>query len=105
MAAINLEKMNLQDLKDLSKEVTKAITSFEERRKREALLALEERAREFGFSVSELTGTKISRTRSPAVAKYKNPSNPDETWSGRGRQPRWFSAAMAAGVPEESLHI
>ena len=105
MATINLEKLSLGELKDLSKEVSRAITSCEERRKREAWLALEEKAKEFGFSVSELTGTTITRTRSPAVAKYKNPGNPEETWSGRGRQPRWFTEAVAAGINDDDMRI
>ena len=105
MPTINLEKLSLPELKDLSRDVTKAITSFEERRKREAWLALEEKAREFGFSVSELAGTKVTRTRAPATAKFKNPNNQDETWSGRGRQPKWFAEALASGLPEDKLRI
>lgn len=105
MPTINLEKLTLPELKDLSRDVTKAITSFEERRKREAWAALEEKAREFGFSVSELAGTKVTRTRAPAVPKFKNPNNTEETWSGRGRQPKWFAEALAAGLPEDKLRV
>jgi DNA-binding protein H-NS len=38
--------------------------------------------------------------------KYRNPSNPSETWSGRGRQPVWFAEAIKRrGVTVESLLI
>lgn len=42
-----------------------------------------------------------------AVApKYRNPSNPSETWSGRGRQPAWFAKALKRrGVTADSLLI
>ncbi len=42
-----------------------------------------------------------------AVApKYRNPSNPSETWSGRGRQPAWFVKALRRrGVTGDSLLI
>ena len=31
------------------------------------------------------------------LPKYRNPENADETWSGRGRQPKWVQAALAGG--------
>lgn len=35
--------------------------------------------------------------RQSAQAKYANPNDPDETWSGRGRKPRWIEAALNSG--------
>jgi DNA-binding protein H-NS len=29
--------------------------------------------------------------------KYQNPAHPDETWSGRGRKPRWLMAQLRSG--------
>ena len=37
--------------------------------------------------------------------KYRNPERPDETWSGRGKQPRWFIAQLRAGNTAENLRI
>ncbi len=38
--------------------------------------------------------------------KYRDPSDPTQTWSGRGRQPVWFSTALRRrGVTVESLLI
>ena len=45
------------------------------------------------------------KKRSKVRPKYRNPANASETWSGRGRQPRWFSAAIKAGRKERSLLI
>jgi DNA-binding protein H-NS len=45
------------------------------------------------------------RKRGKVQAKYRNPANAQETWSGRGRQPRWFAAAIKAGKKESSLLI
>ncbi len=30
-------------------------------------------------------------TRAPGVAKYRNPTNPDQTWTGRGKKPGWLT--------------
>ena len=102
---INLDSYSLKDLKDLQSQVTKAISSFEDRRKKVALAELEEKAREMGFSLSELTGTAQVRKRSAAVPKYANPADKSVTWSGRGRKPRWFAAALAAGKKPDHMAI
>ncbi|RME57731.1 H-NS histone family protein [Candidatus Parcubacteria bacterium] len=33
-------------------------------------------------------------TRGPVPPKYRNPDNPSETWTGRGRQPKWVQQAL-----------
>ncbi len=103
--AMDLNTLSLKELKDLQSQVAKAISGFEDRKKKEALAELEERAREMGFSLAELTGTVVTRKRSPAVAKYANPANPSDTWSGRGRKPRWFDAALKSGKGPEEMAI
>ncbi|MGB3280479.1 MAG: H-NS histone family protein [Pseudorhodobacter sp.] len=102
---IDLEKLSLKELKGLQTRVSKEIANFESRKKREALSELEEKAKELGFSLSELTGATTIRKRAPAVPKYANPDAPSETWSGRGRKPHWFSAALAVGRTPEDLSI
>lgn len=102
---IDLNSLSLKELKDLQSQVAKAIAGFEDRRKREALAELEEKAKAMGFSLAELTGASIGRKRSPSVAKYVNPADASDTWSGRGRKPRWFAAALAKGKKPEDLAI
>jgi DNA-binding protein H-NS len=102
---IDLNTLSLKELKDLQSQVAKAIGGYEERRKREAIAELEEIARAKGFSLSELTGAAPVRKRSPAVPKFANPANKADTWSGRGRKPRWFSEALAKGKKPESMAI
>ena len=102
---IDLNNMALKDLRELQGQVTKAISSFEDRKKKLAIVALEETARNLGFTLGELTGISTTRKRSPAVPKYANPADASDTWSGRGRKPRWFAAALAAGKSPDDLAI
>lgn len=38
--------------------------------------------------------------------KYRNPEDPSQTWTGRGKRPLWFAAALKKrGVTAESLLI
>lgn len=103
--SFDINSMSLKELKDLQSQVAKAISSFEDRKKKEALAEIEEIARAKGFSLAELTGAVITRKRAPAVAKYANPDDASDTWSGRGRKPRWFVAALASGKHPDELSI
>ena len=102
---MDVNALSLKELKELQSQIAKAISSYEDRKKKEAVADLEERARQMGFSLSELLGTPVVRKRAPAAAKYVNPANPAETWSGRGRKPRWFEAALASGKNPSDLSI
>lgn len=103
---INLLSLSLRELKDLQSQVGKAIASFEDRKKKEAMAALEETARSMGFSLSELTGSApTTRKRRPSTVTYANPENASETWTGRGRKPRWFEAAIKSGKKPEDMAI
>lgn len=105
MANIDLNVLSLSELKQLQKDVAKTISSYEERKKAEARAALEERAREMGFSLAELSGAAPSRKRGPSVPKYRHPENPNITWTGRGRKPKWITDHIAAGNDIADLEI
>lgn len=102
---IDLNSLSLKELKDLQSQVARAIAGYEERRKKEVLAELDEIAKAKGYSLAELTGMSAGRRKTPSVAKYANPANPADTWSGRGRKPRWFSEALAKGKKPQDLAI
>lgn len=65
-----------------------------------------------GYTIAELFGTAApakngaspGRKLGKVPPKYRNPANPDETWSGRGKLPRWLAALIAKGrKPEDFL--
>jgi DNA-binding protein H-NS len=39
------------------------------------------------------------------LPKYRNPSAPEETWSGRGKRPRWLVSALMAGAKIEDFEV
>lgn len=102
---MDLNSLSLAELKKLHKDLANAIANFEDRAKSKARAELEAQARAMGFSLAELVGSEAPRKRAPASAKYRHPENPSETWSGRGRKPAWFAAAVAAGKSPEDLAI
>lgn len=102
---MDINALSLKELKDLQAQVARAIASFEDRRKKDAMIELEEKAKSMGFTLAELLGTTAARKRAPAAPKYANPADASDTWSGRGRKPRWFEAALKSGKSAEDMAI
>lgn len=105
---INLSEMNDKQLEKLKADIDKELTGRTKQKLVEARKAVEEAAKKHGFSLQDVLGTK-SRGKAagkPASApKYRNPADASQTWSGRGRQPEWFKAAIAAGKSPDDMAI
>lgn len=102
---LDLDMLTLKELRELRGRIDKAISTFDDRRKRELVSKIEELAREHGFALADLTDTLSARKRGPVAAKYVNPADPDQTWTGRGRKPRWVSEALEGGKSLDDLTI
>lgn len=101
---LDFEKMSLKELRDLRTKLDRAINSYEDRRRREAMSAVEEAAKAHGFNLSELTSAK-SRRGGTVAPKYVHPEDPNQTWTGRGRKPKWVQDALDQGKSLEDLGI
>lgn len=109
MAKLNLEEMDFEELWQLHEELMKILSEKINAEK----LELEKRlARLHPMESSTLAPGSKSRTgrrprrRYPQVLpKYFNPSAPEETWSGRGKRPRWLVAALQSGHNLEEFRI
>ena len=102
MSEFNLNEMSLRELQDLKKKVDAAVASCEARKLQEARSELEAKAKEFGFTLSELVSAdvKSKKTRKPITPKWRHRDDAKLTWSGRGRKPMWFDHAEAIPTQE-----
>jgi DNA-binding protein H-NS len=105
MADFNLEAMSLKELRQLQKDLAKAISTYEDRHKSEARAKLEAIAKEMGYALANLIGVEVKATRALAAAKYRHPENAALTWSGRGRKPQWFVDHINAGKDPSEMTI
>ncbi|WP_424975415.1 H-NS family nucleoid-associated regulatory protein [Dinoroseobacter sp. S124A] len=102
----DLSKMTLDELNTLEKDVQKAKVAVEKKRVVQARKALEETAKQHGVSLEEIFGAKSEiKGASKSAPKYANPDNPEQTWTGRGRQPTWYREAVGAGTDPSALEI
>jgi DNA-binding protein H-NS len=103
--------MDLSELWLLHEQVTEILAEKirvekHELEKRLSQLNRVEQIGEGGPSSAEPRRTDRPRRKYPKVLpKYCNPSAPTETWSGRGKQPRWLVAALQSGHKLEEFRI
>ena len=103
---MNLDNLSLTELKDLQDKVAMAIFDFEKRKKAETLAELKALALSNGFSLEELLGdAKPKKAKAPVAPKYADPANPETTWSGRGRKPKWLVEAIEGGASIEDFAL
>ncbi len=105
MAAINVDKMGLKELVALERKVQSAIA--EARMKERSVLKSKfaELALSHGFSISELFGGTRGAKKPVGLAKYANPDNKSDTWTGRGRKPNWLVAHLKKGAKLADFEI
>ena len=60
---------------------------------RERILAM---VKAHGFALDDLFG-KGRQSKGSVAVKYRDPQNAENTWTGRGRMPRWMVAATKGG--------
>jgi len=103
---MDLNTLSLAQLKKLQDDVAVAIFNYEKRKKAEALTAVEDAARAAGFSLKELLSSeKLTKGKIKAAPKYANPADPTQTWTGRGRKPKWVEELLASGKSLEDAAI
>lgn len=104
----DLNMMSRKELLSLRASVEKALSTVAAREKKAAIEAVERAAAEHGYTLAELQGTsgaKGQRTKPKSPAKYRNPENGTDTWSGRGRKPHWVLDLQKHGKNLEDYTI
>jgi DNA-binding protein H-NS len=91
-----IEKMSYKELQDLSVRVKKAMVTVQDRERAGLRKKMEALAAGAGFKLGDLFGGRGGKGRTVA-AKYANPDDPMQTWSGRGRKPLWLVARVKGG--------
>jgi DNA-binding protein H-NS len=111
MKKLHLEAMSVDDLWSLHEEISRILSAriTSEKHELEKRLAVLNRGRggiEGADEMRSLGANGKERRRYPKVfPKYRNPQIPGETWSGRGKRPRWLVAAMKSGRKIEDFKI
>ena len=94
MARNDLENMSYAELTEMESKLARLKLEKQNQERaavKERILAI---AKDAGFDIQELFGRGRGAAKGGKVApKYRDPKNPENTWTGRGRMPRWMTAA------------
>jgi DNA-binding protein H-NS len=109
---LNLDAMSVDEMWHLHEEISRllSVRLTSEKRQLEKRLAQLRREKEMRQSEQADTPSVKSAPRArrkyPRVfPKYRNPKQPSETWSGRGKRPRWLADALQEGHTIEEFVI
>jgi DNA-binding protein H-NS len=121
------EVSDMSSYKELKEQAEDLMRQAEAARKAElsAVLAdIKAKMAAYGIAVADLAGkvrvakgskassakavkpgkVKVAKPRKPVAAKYRN-SDTGETWSGRGKAPKWLAAEQAKGRKREEFLV
>lgn len=114
-AELDFERMSESDLTALIAGAQQQLTALRAKRAKQTLKEAKRLAAEVGYEVDFVKvgkggrkgaqPVKVAGTRAPVAPKYRNPENPEETWTGRGRSPKWVQRLQAEGMTMDELAI
>jgi DNA-binding protein H-NS len=93
MARMNgLEKMSYAELSQLRSQIDRLMVEKQSSERSALRQKMADLARDHGLSLDEVLG-KGRKGKGSVAPKYRDPKNPENTWTGRGRMPLWMVAA------------
>ena len=98
---INLEAYSIEDLHHLMDKAQKEIGQKEKTRIQDVRSEMQRLASTVGMTpeaVLEYDARKKKSAKLVGKVKYQNPNDPSQTWSGRGKRPRWLQGAIEQGA-------
>jgi DNA-binding protein H-NS len=109
MKKTDLEAMSFDDLWSLHEQISQilSVRITSEKRELERRLEVLNRGRDVIGDKDTAQGNANGRARRKyprVLPKYRNPQT-SETWSGRGKRPRWLVAAIKTGRKMEDFEI
>ncbi len=99
----NLSESEIQALIDNAEKALKDRLSS---KRKEVIAQIKELAASIGVTVEIQDGEKKSeRKASKVAARYRNPADSNQTWTGRGLAPKWMQELLGAGRDKSEFEI
>lgn len=81
------------------------INHIDRQKKKRAREILSEAQRQAARFITSMEGNKGPVQRTVMPPRFRNPSDPSQTWSGMGRKPQWFINHLQHGGSEQDMLI
>ncbi len=103
---MDLSSLSASDLRNLQEQIKRELKRRESQdlqKAKEEIFAIAQRV---GLPLKELIATTNSRGKGGTVAaRYRNPADNAQQWTGRGRQPKWVKEWLDSGKGIDDLRI
>ena len=102
----DIQNLSLAELQALIKNAESALEEKQASMRKEGIAQIKEIAASIGVTVEIIDGKKSRKSSSSTIsAKYANPANPSQTWTGRGLAPKWLKTLIEQGRSKEEFLI
>ena len=105
----DISNLSVDELKRLQIEAEALIVSKKDQAIEDAYQQISDIADQVGLTIEQILefgATKRKKSIRKAVEpRYRSKQNPSETWTGRGKKPRWLVAELENGVKLEDFLI
>lgn len=103
---INLEELSFEELKQLIEDAEKEVVRKRKAEVRSLRQKAQQLAGDLNMTTEQIFGfDKKKASKTVGEPKFRNPENPAETWTGRGKRPGWFVKAEEKGISRDQMRI
>ncbi|TCJ13204.1 H-NS histone family protein [Parasulfuritortus cantonensis] len=102
---MDLKTLSVAELKALQKDIAVEMELRGKEERQKLLQEFRDKAKALGVSLEELLAAPKPRAAGKVAAKYANPANPEQTWTGRGKRPLWVGECLASGKTLDDLKV
>lgn len=102
---MDLSNMSASELRNLQEQVKRELKKRESQdvqKAKEEIFAIAQRV---GLPLKELIATPGRGKGGTVAARYRNPGDATQQWTGRGRQPKWVKEWLDSGKSVDDLRI
>ncbi|WP_114087597.1 H-NS family nucleoid-associated regulatory protein [Thalassospira profundimaris] len=98
MSTIDISKLSYKELRELMEQTEEEVENRKEQAIKDLRAEFNQKLNDAGFSIRELypevfkataASSAPAKSKQSTPPKYRNPVNPEETWTGRGRVIGW----------------
>lgn len=105
---MDLKKLGVKELADLQADIASELRRKQQEKRQEVINQVKALLAENGMTLDDLPGRSAKTSaggRAKVAPKYRSKTDPSQTWTGRGRKPRWVNEYLDAGGSLEDLAI
>ncbi len=103
----DLNKLSEAELQAFIENAEKALKERQSSKRKEVIAKIKELAASIGATVDihEADRKTERKVSGKVAARYRNPNDASQTWSGRGLAPKWMQTLMNAGHDKSEFEI